>query len=174
MSRAESPRTEPGAQGTRRGFMLGLAIPVSGIVVGAALWWWGTSERDMSTSAADISAGPRGVADVAPGPAATGPESPAIAPAGQLLALQVASFRTRQRAEEVLGQAQNKTGLAGLVVPGDVDGTRWYRILLGTFSTPDEAKRAAEPLLEEGMILDVLVRPVPPRWADATAGQDIP
>ena len=100
------------------------------------------------------------VADVSSLPPAA--VEPAAAATGQgLLAIQVASFRTRERADAVLLAATEKTGLRGAVLPTDVNGVPWYRILLGAFASEAEARRAAQPLIEDRMITSVAVRPIP-------------
>ena len=88
------------------------------------------------------------------------------------MAIQIASFRTRRRAESVLAEAEARTGLKGALIPAQVDGVRWYRILLGTFASAEAAIGAAGPLLEDGMITEVLVRPVPERWIGELSGRE--
>ena len=86
-------------------------------------------------------------ADPAPGapstPAEVDPE-PTIPVADEidLVAIQVASFRTRSRADRVLAAVEERTGLKGAVLPSDVSGVLWHRILLGAFPTEEEATDA--------------------------------
>jgi cell division protein FtsN len=92
------------------------------------------------------------------------PEALEESPVPGRLVLQVASYRTRRRAQEVLVQIRAATGLAGAVLPSDVNGERWYRILLGPFPDETEAARAASPLHATGLVGEILIRPVPPGW----------
>jgi cell division protein FtsN len=78
--------------------------------------------------------------------------------------VQVASFRTRRRAERVLAQAQAVTGLSGIVVPARVGEERWHRILLGSFSSEEAAARGVEPLLRQRLISEIVLRPVEKAW----------
>jgi len=85
--------------------------------------------------------------------------------------VQVASFRTRHRAEATLARASESTGLAGMVVPSPVDGIVWQRILLGAFATEEEAETALAPLLREGFVTEIVVRPIENDWLPALTGR---
>lgn len=185
-SRSSDPEASPGVPddtagraGARRGFLLGLLLPALGLGIVAFLWW---QNRPEGTPASDLQVRARveqepagetpgtvpGAAIPVPGVAG----SPSVASGGDVLSIQIASCRTRRRAEEVLAEAQARTGLKGLIIPAQVEGVRWYRILLGAFAAPEEAIGAAGPLLEDGMISEVLVRPVPERWIPALTGPE--
>jgi hypothetical protein len=170
-----------GRTGARRGFLFGLMLPVLGLGIAGFLWWQNRSEgipaSDLQVRARVVQE-PQGEAqreltapDPAPDPAAVA-GNPAVAGGGEILSIQIASFRTRGRAERVLAEAQARTGLEGLIIPARVDGVRWYRILLGAFTASEDAIGAAGPLLEDGMITDVLVRPVPEQWIPALTGRE--
>jgi hypothetical protein len=87
-----------------------------------------------------------------------------------VLSIQVASFRTTRRAEAVLAEVSRRTGIPGIVLPTEVDGVRWQRILLGSFASEAEAREAARPLLQDGTIREILIRPVPERWIPVLTG----
>lgn len=80
---------------------------------------------------------------------------------GGSLAIQVASFRTRERAEVVLKEVTERTGLPGVIESSEVNGEEWQRILLGSFTSPEEAETAAEPLIRARIIRSVVVRSIP-------------
>ncbi len=92
---------------------------------------------------------------------------PAVSPpsgaptTGGSLAIQVASFRTRERAEVVLKEVTERTGLPGVIESSEVNGEEWQRILLGSFTSPEEAETAAEPLIRARIIRSVVVRSIP-------------
>lgn len=90
------------------------------------------------------------------------------------VSIQVASFKTRRRAEEVLAAVTARTGLPGAVLATDVNGVVWQRILLGSFSNEAEAREAAQPLLRDRTISTVVVRPVPTAWASRLSGTTEP
>jgi septal ring-binding cell division protein DamX len=106
-----------------------------------------------------------------------GDTPPAATPASTVtgaspIAIQVASFRTRTRANVVLAQVTERTGLPGVVLPAEVDGVTWYRLLLGAFSDSEEARRAAEPLLRRRIIREVVTREIPEAWVATLSGRD--
>jgi cell division protein FtsN len=86
------------------------------------------------------------------------------------LAVQVASFQTRRRAEEVRDAVSRTTGLPAAVLPAEVDGAVWYRILMGAFDSEDAARAAAEPLLRARTIRVVVVREIPGGWVPFLSG----
>lgn len=171
------PDDTAGRAGARRGFLFGLLLPALGLGIVVFLWWQNRPESmpgsDLQVRAR-VEQKPTGETSVAvPGIAVPVPGTPgslSLATGGEVLSIQIASCRTRRRAEEVLAEAQARTGLEGLIIPAQVDGVRWYRILLGVFAAPEEAIGAAGPLLEDGMITEILVRPVPERWISALTG----
>jgi hypothetical protein len=59
-----------------------------------------------------------------------------------------------------------------LVVESRVDGVIWQRILLGAFGSEEEARAAIRPLLEDGFITELIVRPIRDPWLGALAGRD--
>lgn len=189
---APSPEPEPGALGTRRGFWVGLALPVVGLGIAALLWWIGEGGLDRGSPAAGPAplevrtrmtetprqAAPGGVpteavSHASPGgspavPSAAAPDrSPAPAGPAPEFTVQVGSYRTRAKAERVLASVRDRTGLRGVVLDSEVDGVAWHRILLGAFATPREALEAVRPLTAEH---EVMVRPLPERWIDALSG----
>lgn len=191
---ARVPEAEPGSLGTRRGFWVGLALPVVGLGIAAVLWWAGDGGLERGAPAAPI---PRpmevrsrvtgtpaaGATPGGPEAASEGSRPPAVgreagaAPAARSAAaaspgdpevtVQVGSYRTRAKAERVLAEVQERTGLGGVVLDSRVDGVAWHRILLGAFATPEAARKAVRPLAGEH---EVMVRPLPDRWAAALAG----
>jgi cell division protein FtsN len=105
-------------------------------------------------------------------PAAPEPEPETeLAPAPPRFTVQVASFRTRRRAQSTLALASGSTGLPGTVVATEVGGVTWQRILLGAFATEAEARAAMEPLLEQGFFTEVVVRPLRESWLPALTGR---
>jgi hypothetical protein len=81
------------------------------------------------------------------------------------LSIQVASFRTRSRADEVLEAVSRRTGQPGLIVTSrHEDGTGWYAILLGAFQAREEAEAVGETLRRDGTISQVVLRPIPESW----------
>ncbi len=87
-----------------------------------------------------------------------------------LLAVQVASFQTRRRAEAVRDAVSRSTGLPAAVLPAEVDGAVWYRILMGAFDSEAAARSAAEPLLRARTIRVVVVRQIPGSWEPFLSG----
>jgi cell division protein FtsN len=145
-------------------------LPFAGLVmIGMVLWWGGVWHPGhlVEGRGAPESGSPevavRARTEQAPAP-------PGSASSPGRISIQVASFRTQRRAEQVLAQVSERTGLPGVVLPAQVDGRRWQRILLGAFSSVSEARKAAEPLLEDGTISEILVRPIPERWIPALTG----
>jgi septal ring-binding cell division protein DamX len=144
------------------------------MVIALVIWWSGKGGEIESSSPSDLQVKAR----VEQTPEAGAVSSSAISdlrglpPAAKLVAIQVASFRTQGKAERVLAQARERTGLSGMVLPTEVDGVRWHRIILGAFLTSEDATQAAEPLLREGMITEVLVWPIPSRWVSVLTGQE--
>jgi len=117
--------------------------------------------------------GPRAGEETSEGSTATPvPPGAAAETAGPRLTVQVASFHTLRRAEETLALASERTGLPGLVVASRVDGEIWQRILLGAFVSEEEAKAAIRPLLEDGFITELIVRPIQDPWLPSLSGQD--
>jgi cell division protein FtsN len=84
-----------------------------------------------------------------------------------LITVQVASFRTRSRAEEVLAQVQGRTGLPGLVVSPPAEEGGWYGLFLGAFSSAEEAREAVNPLLRERVMTEVVLRRIEDAWRGA-------
>jgi type II secretory pathway predicted ATPase ExeA len=127
----------------------------------------------VSTPAANSSAVP--VSESAPSPAVAAADSATvdIRPAegmSERVSIQVASFKTRRRAEEVLAAVTERTGLPGAVLATEVNGVVWQRILLGSFLNEAEAREAAQPLLRDRTISTVVVRPIPIGWASRLSG----
>jgi hypothetical protein len=126
----------------------------------------------------EVPAGGSPIPGATRGPAGGGEREPGSIPppaSGEtgLVAIQVASFRTLAHAEKVLAQVQARTGLGGAVLPSDVSGVVWHRILLGAFTTEEEAREAALPLLRERTIDEIVLRPVPDTWRSVLAGSGI-
>jgi general secretion pathway protein A len=115
---------------------------------------------------------PQGEAVASREDAASPPETPPEGAA--LLAIQVASFRTHTRADQVLADVTERTGLPGVVLAAEVDGVLWYRILLGAFANPEEARQAAEPLLRRRIIREVVTREIPESSVAALRGKTDP
>ena len=108
-----------------------------------------------------------------PEPPSEGGEPAAVPGTGQtpLLAVQVASFRTERKAREVLADVTRRTGLPGAVLPAQVRGELWYRILLGAFTTQREAEEAAVPLVRRRIMDEIVVRKIPARWVPVLTGR---
>ncbi len=164
---------EPGAVGTGMASEAGEPEPAAGgPAAGAADLAENRSAgagEESPTGATDQNASPAGRPPAA-SPSGEGAASPA-GEAGVPLAIQVASFRTRTRAEQVLAQVRERTGLPGVVLPAEVNGTVWYRILLGSFTSEAEAERAAEPLLRRRIIREVVTREIPEAWVATLSGR---
>jgi cell division septation protein DedD len=90
-----------------------------------------------------------------------------VKPGAARFSIQVASFRTRSRADEVLAAVSRRTGQPGLVLTSDpADSTSWHALLLGAFATEGEARAVAETLRAEGTISEIILRVVPEAWLD--------
>jgi hypothetical protein len=83
---------------------------------------------------------------------------------------QIASYRSRTIADEVLLEASRRTNLKGVVLPAQVGETLWYRILIGSFADPEDLAEAISPLLRDNTVTEAVLRPVPAAWATRLEG----
>jgi hypothetical protein len=86
---------------------------------------------------------------------------PAAAAARSRVVVQVGSVRTRDQADRMLAAASARTGHRGVVLPSR-GSAAWYVVLLGSFDSEEQAQAAARPLVEEKIVGDVLIKPIPP------------
>jgi cell division protein FtsN len=105
-------------------------------------------------------------APVSPSPAPSEPAGEPVAargpaPEGGPFTLQVGSYRTRSKAASVLRDAEAGSGLRGEIVPAGPDDDRWYRILLGSFASAEEARAQGETLVRGRVLDEARVRPAP-------------
>ena len=171
----ESP--PPSGMGSGKPWIIGSLIPLLALVITGLLWLWSPWDRFKPESRTDgspatgllVRARTEQTPDLARRIPPVKPEETAKDP-GELVALQVASFRTQDRAGQVLEEAKRRTGLPGVVLATTVDGVRWHRIILGAFSSESQAKLAAAPLMADGMITEVLIQPIPERWISELTG----
>ncbi len=94
--------------------------------------------------------------------------------AGGPFTIQVASFHTRARAEQVLAEVTRLTGFPAAILPARVGGSDWLRLFLGSFPSPEAAREAAEPLVRNRTIHEVMVIPVPEGAGPALSGDHTP
>ena len=78
---------------------------------------------------------------------------------------QIASFRSESNARRIQESITRRLGLPGDVLVAEVNGSRWYRICLGTFESTDEAAAALRPLVRDGTIDEIVLVPLPESWS---------
>jgi cell division protein FtsN len=66
--------------------------------------------------------------------------------------IQVASFHTEARAQQALADLQKSSGLQGHVDEVPHEGGPWYRVVLGDFENPEDARTQAERLEQGGVV----------------------
>lgn len=81
--------------------------------------------------------------------AATQPAAASAAPEGPF-AIQIASFRKADRAEDYAKDYRKRTGEKARVSQTEVETGVWYRVLVGEFATRDEVNARLEQLRKEG------------------------
>jgi hypothetical protein len=69
----------------------------------------------------------------------------------------VAAFLDAERAREEKDRLVRDTSLPGVVMPFKDEGTTMYRVVLGHWSTSSDAERAANGLMEKGLINEARV-----------------
>lgn len=173
-----NPGSEPtpvSAAGSAKPWIVGSLIPLLALMITGLVWLWSPwdqfkrESRSDGTAAAELLV--RARTEQTPDHVGRTPsEGSDHTDPGELVALQVASFRTQNRAGEVLEEAERRTGLRGVVLPTMVNGEIWHRIILGAFSSESQAKLAATPLMADGMITEVLIQPIPERWVSELTG----
>jgi len=167
----EPPAPVPPSEGERppRRWSAGRTIGIlAGLIVAVAVWRILPGPPRPAQALRGSTAEPEAVS--APIPVPPPPVTRAASPVPRFT-VQVASFQTLHRAEGVLARASERTGLSGLVVPSRVEGVTWQRILLGAFVSEEEAREAVTPLLREGFITELVVRPVEAAWIPALTGR---
>ncbi|MEQ1832936.1 MAG: SPOR domain-containing protein, partial [Candidatus Eisenbacteria bacterium] len=75
----------------------------------------------------------------------------------------VAAFLDADRARSERDRLSKETTLPGIVVPFRDAGTTMYRVVLGRWATSDDAEKAANALMERGMINEARVVTIPKR-----------
>ena len=90
---------------------------------------------------------------------ATRPAQPAPSPApshssssAMHFGIQVASFHTQERAQQALADLEKSSGLKGHVDEVPHDQGPWYRVVLGDFENPEDARTQAERLEQGGLV----------------------
>jgi len=66
--------------------------------------------------------------------------------------IQVASFHTQERAQAALADLEKSSGLKGHVDEVPHDQGPWYRVVLGDFENPEDARTQAERLEQGGVV----------------------
>jgi D-alanyl-D-alanine carboxypeptidase len=66
-------------------------------------------------------------------------------------AIQESSFQSRRKAER-RAQHLEKKGLPVKVVAANLDGSKWYRVLVGPYASVDAAKKTREKMLSNGSV----------------------
>lgn len=66
-------------------------------------------------------------------------------------AIQESSFQSRRKAER-RAQHLEKKGLPVKVVAANLDGSKWYRVLVGPYASVDAAKKTREKMLNNGSV----------------------
>jgi len=66
--------------------------------------------------------------------------------------IQVASFHTQERAQAALAGLEKSSGLKGHVDEVPHDQGPWYRVVLGDFENPEDARTQAERLEQGGVV----------------------
>ncbi len=120
------------------------------------------SPSALVAAAADL---PDDDATVSPAPAAVPVDSIVHAPKRQRLGLDVGSYLDSSRAHLECDHLIAQTGLEAWVVEEADNGGTSYRIVVGTFSTPERAEASADSMLERGLISEARVVPLPARRA---------
>ncbi len=75
--------------------------------------------------------------------------------------LGVAAYLDADRAREEKDRLARDTGLPGMVLPYRDEGTTMYRVVLGRWSKTADAEKAANSLMEQGLINEARVVTVP-------------
>ncbi len=142
-------RAQPSAEQSQRGSELPAGAPRSEAQAALHSTQQPQSEESPSPGAGPQASSPAPV--VAPARVATSTDSPA----STIYGVQVGSFRTLRRANQVQQEISSRAGQPGRVVHSADQG--WYRVVLGEFPTTAQAAQAAQQLVKQGTVTDAVV-----------------
>jgi cell division protein FtsN len=138
-----------------------VAILVVALVVLVATGLPSSLWRAFSTGAVKVEdPAPKEETRATPAPARSSVPSPRVANAAPArsssssmrFGIQVASFHTAARAQQALADLQKSSGLQGHVDEVPHEQGPWYRVVLGDFENPDDARIQAERLEKSGIV----------------------
>ncbi len=151
-----------------------LWVPIAGVLIVTAVAFLASgmgSQLWRSLSAPPVEEQTPATSAEEPAPAARPAASAASASiatpslAGGAYALQVASFRTERKARAALAEMDAATGLGGRVVnsPGGADP--WFRVVIGSFATREDARARSAELMGRGIVPEDCMVVAAPRRA---------
>jgi len=141
-------------------WVVGVVIFLAAIAVLVATGLPSSLWRAFSTGAMkveDSTAQPETPPAPAPTPvrkstAAPHPASAHVSGAIMRFGIQVASFHRQERAQQALADLEKSSGLTGHVDAVAHDQGPWYRVVLGDYENPEDARAEAERLEKSGLV----------------------